>query len=153
MLSSKMLGRRGSRIVNGDVFRRLVRARDLLTDSYDSPVLLEDAAAEAGMSPFHFLRSYARTFGETPGAYVQRVRLERAMDRLARGASVTDVCFDVGYSSLGSFSTLFARRFGQPPSVWQRTVRSQIAVPEAYARLFIPCCYLFGAELEAARPS
>src|SRR5262245_54044324 len=133
-----MLGRRGYRIVDGHLFRRLVRARDFLTETYDEPILIEDAAAEAGMSRFHFLRSYARAFGETPHAYLQRVRLERAMDRLARGASVTDVCFDVGYNSLGSFSTLFARRVGQPPSVWQRTVRSQIAVPQAYARLFIP---------------
>lgn len=137
-----MLGTRGSRIVDGDVFRRLVRARDLLADSYDAPVLLETAAREAGMSPFHFLRSFSRTFDETPRAYVQRLRLARAMERLARGASVTDVCFEVGYASLGSFSTLFAKRLGLPPSAWQRSVRGQAAVPEAYARLFIPCCYL-----------
>lgn len=139
-----MLGSRGSTIVDGEVFRRLVRARDFLTDSYDAPVLLEEAARHAGMSPFHFLRSFSRAFGETPRAYVQRLRLERARDRLARGASVTDACFDVGYASLGSFSALFARRYGASPSAWRRTVRAQVAVPEAYARLYIPCCYLFG---------
>jgi AraC-like DNA-binding protein len=148
-----MLGPRGSRIIDGDVFRRLVRARDYLTASYDTPVLLEDAAREAGMSPFHFLRSYSRAFGETPLAYVQRLRLERAMDRLARGASVTDVCFEVGYASLGSFSSLFAKRHGLPPSAWQRTVRKQVAVPEAIARLFIPCCYLYGVGLQPVGPS
>ena len=138
---------RGSReygIVDGDVFRRLVRARDFLADSYGATVLLDEAAGHAGMSRFHFLRSFARTFGETPRAYVRRLRIERAMDRLARGATVTDACFDVGYASLGSFSTMFARRLGLPPSEWQRSIRSQVAVPEAYARLFIPCCYLFG---------
>jgi AraC-like DNA-binding protein len=148
-----MLGPRGSRIIDGDVFRRLVRARDYLTESYDTPVLLGDAARQAGMSPFHFLRSFSRTFGETPRAYVQRLRLERAIDRLARGASVTDVCFEVGYASLGSFSTLFAKRHGLPPSAWQRTVRRQVAVPEAIARLFIPCCYLYGVGLQAVGPS
>ena len=96
------------------------------------------------MSPFHFLRSFSRVFGETPHAFVQRLRLERAKDRLARGASVTEVCFDVGYASLGSFSSLFARRVGLPPSQWQRTVRRQVAVPQALARLYIPCCYLYG---------
>lgn len=148
-----MLGRRGARIIDGEVFRRLVRARDFLTESYDAHVLLEDAARHAGMSPFHFLRSFSRTFGETPRAYVQRLRLERAMDRLARGASVTDVCFEVGYTSVGSFSALFARRLGRPPSVWQRTVRGQVVVPEAFARLFIPCCYLYGVGPHAADPS
>jgi len=128
--------------VDGDVFRRLVQARDFLADSYDATVLLDEAARHAGMSPFHFLRSFSRTFGETPRAYVQRLRVERAMERLARGASVTETCFDVGYTSLGSFSTMFAKRLGLPPSAWQRSVRRQVAVPDAYARLFIPCCFL-----------
>lgn len=144
-----MLGPRGSRIVDGDVFRRLVRAREFLAESYDATVLLEEAARHAGMSPFHFLRSFDRTFGETPRAFVQRLRLERAMDRLARGASVTDVCFEVGYASVGSFSALFAKRLGLPPSAWQRRIRRLMAVPEAHARLFIPCCYLYGAVLDA----
>jgi len=148
-----VLGLRGSAIVEGEVFRRLVRARDLLTESYDVPILLEDAARHAGMTPFHFLRSFSRAFGETPRAYVQRLRLERAKDRLARGASVTDVCFEVGYASVGSFSALFARRFGLPPSEWRRTVRGHVAVPEEFARLYIPCCYLFGRETTSAGPS
>lgn len=137
-----MLGARGPRIVEGDVFRRLVRARDFLTDSYDAQVSLEDAARQACMSPFHFLRSFSRSFDETPRAYVQRLRLERAAERLARGASVTEACFEVGYASVGSFSALFAKRLGLPPSAWQRSVRSRVAVPEDFARLFIPCCYL-----------
>src|SRR5262249_28695243 len=148
-----MLGRRGSRIVGGDVFRRLVRARDFLTESYDASVLLEEAARQAGMSPFHFLRVFSRTFDETPRAYVRRLRLERAMERLARGASVTDVCFEVGYASLGSFSTLFAKRLGLSPSAWQRTVRGQVAIKEAVARFFIPCCYLYGVGLRPVDPS
>ena len=139
-----MLGHRGSRIVDGEVFRRLVRARDFLAESYDAPVLLREAAGHAGMSSFHFLRSFSRAFGETPRAYVQRLRLERAKDRLARGASVTDVCFEVGYASLGSFSTLFAARFGVAPSQWQRSARRWVAVPGATGHLYIPCCYLYG---------
>ena len=147
-----MLGPRGERIVDGEVFRRLVQARDFLTALYDSPVLLHDVARQAGMSRFHFLRAFSRAFGETPHAYVRRLRLERAKDRLARGGSVTEVCFDVGYTSLGSFSALFAKRVGMPPSEWQRRVRMQLAVPEAYARLYIPCCYLFGPQAPAVLP-
>lgn len=139
-----MLGRRGERIVDSSVFRRLVVARDFLTSSFDAPVVLRDAAERAGISPYHFLRLFSRSFGETPHEYVQRLRLERAKDRLARGAAVTDVCFDVGYSSLGSFSALFARRVGCPPSAWQRSVRRSVAVPESFARLYIPCCFFLG---------
>lgn len=139
-----MLGSRGRRIVDGDVFRRLVAARDYMTSRYDAPIVLREAADRAGMSPFHFLRLFSRVFDETPHACLQRVRLERAKDRLARGAAVTDVCFDVGYASIGSFSALFARRFGRPPSEWQRSVRRSVAVPESFARLYIPCCFLIG---------
>ena len=126
------------------MFRRLVRARDFLADSYDAPVLLQEAAGHAGMSSFHFLRSFSRAFGETPRAYMQRLRLERAKERLACGASVTEVCFEVGYASLGSFSALFAARFGLPPSQWQRSARRWVAVPGATAHLYIPCCYMYG---------
>jgi AraC-like DNA-binding protein len=141
-----VLGPRGSRIVDGEVFRRLVLAREFLTASYDAPVFLQSAARVAGMSSFHFLRSFARVFDETPGGYVQRLRLDRARERLARGAAVTDVCFDLGYSSLGTFSTLFSRRVGVSPAKWQRRVRTQVVVPESLARLYIPCCYFPGRD-------
>lgn len=146
-----MLGARGRRIVAGDVFRRLVEARDFITDCYAAPMELPDLALRAGISPFHFLRLFSRAFDETPHAYLQRVRLERAKDSLARGAAVSDVCFEVGYRSLGSFSALFSRRFGIPPSAWQRGVRRQLSVPESYARLHIPCCFLGWNGLLAAR--
>ncbi len=146
-----MAGSRGRRILDGDVFRRLVVARDYIDSRYNRPLSLDEMAAQAGISPFHFLRLFTRAFDETPAAYVRRLRLERAKERLARGAGVTDTCFDVGYASVGSFSLLFSQRFGRPPSEWRRNVRSTIAVPEAFARLYIPCCFLLG--WGAGRPS
>ena len=140
-----MLGPRGHRIVDGDVFRRLVVARDYMTSCYAEPIALREAASHAGISPFHFLRLFSLAFGETPHAYLQRLRLEHTRDRLARGAAVTDVCFDVGYSSVGSFSALFSRRFGLPPSEWQRSVRRQVSVPESFPLIYIPCCFLIWA--------
>ncbi len=137
----RMLGARGPRIVEGDVFRRLLRAREAMAARYDAPMVLREAAELAGISPFHFLRLFSRVFDETPAAYVRRLRLERARERLARGASVTEACFDVGYASLGSFSLLFAQHYGVPPSEWRRRTRRMIQVPEVYARLFIPCCF------------
>src|SRR4051794_19499289 len=92
---------------------RLCRVRDLIRDCYAEPVTLLDCADEADLSPWHLLRSFRATFGETPKEFMTRVRLERAKQLLATsGRAVTDVCFDVGFQSLGTFSTLFKRHVG-----------------------------------------
>ena len=76
---------------------------------------------DAAVSPFHFIRQFQALFGETPHQYRIRARLERAKDLLeSSDYSVTDVCMEVGFSSLGSFSDLFARRVGMAPSVYRR---------------------------------
>jgi AraC-like DNA-binding protein len=137
------LGRRSERIVQADVFRRLLDARDLIAAHHAEPLLLAQLARRAGLSPFHFLRLYRRAFGVTPHEEQTRFRLERARELLARGeASVTEVCLDVGYESLGSFSTLFARRTGRSPARYRREVRRLVQVPAELARLYIPCCFL-----------
>jgi len=109
-------------LVHDDTFRRLCRARDLLASEYQSRVLLQQAAREACLSDFHFHRLFRTTFGETPHDFLTRLRLQRARQLLASSRSVTDVCFDVGYESLGSFSYAFANRFGVPPSRITREV-------------------------------
>jgi AraC-like DNA-binding protein len=123
-------------------YRRLVAAREMLRERYREPVALRDLAAAAGLSEFHFLRRYRAEFGETPHQHFTRLRVEHAKRALARGAGVTEVCFDVGYSSLGSFSAMFARATGQSPSAWRRAVRALVSVPEDLPRLYIPACFL-----------
>jgi AraC-like DNA-binding protein len=130
------------RTVDGDVFRRLCAARDFVRAHHVDALTLPRIAKAAGMSPFHFARTFRRCFGETPHAFVTQVRLERAKEMLARpGTHVTDVCFDVGFTSLGSFSTLFARRVGVPPSAWQREMVRLAQVPGALASRRIPYCF------------
>jgi AraC-like DNA-binding protein len=130
-------------VVPADVFRRLVAARDFLREHHAEPLALVDAARRAGISPYHFLRLFARAFEVTPGAFLQRVRLERARSLLARtDATVTDICLDVGYSSLGSFSTRFARETGMSPLAYRRRARRLVAMPAQLWRLEIPCCFL-----------
>src|SRR5215212_215007 len=126
---------------------RLVRVRDLIRDCHAQPILLLDCADEAGLSPWHLLRSFRDTFGETPHKYLTRVRVEKARQLLAvTGRSVTEVCFDVGFSSLGSFSTLFKRHVGESPASFRRRVRGWVAVPAAAGWVFVPCCFahMFG---------
>jgi AraC-like DNA-binding protein len=96
-----------------DSFARLCRARDMLREVHDRPWTIDEVARAAAMSPFHFIRQFTALFGETPHQFRIRARLESARYLLAvERRSVTRVCVDVGCSSLGSFSDLFARRVG-----------------------------------------
>jgi AraC-like DNA-binding protein len=108
-------------------FARLCRARELLRELDASPPLAQ-IAAQQGMSPFHFIRLFEALFGETPHQLRIRARIERAKDLLARDMSVTQVCMDVGFSSLGSFSSSFTRRVGESPVGYRRHVRTLVQV-------------------------
>src|SRR5687767_13877192 len=109
---------------------QLCRARVLLADVRAANVSIGAAAREAGLSPFHFIRRFEAAFGETPHQFRTRERLTAAQRLLARGHSVTDVCLDVGFNSLGSFSALFARKLGISPAGYQRSLRSSVYIPD-----------------------
>jgi AraC-like DNA-binding protein len=135
-------------------FLKLCRARDLLRDCLAEPVALADAAAEAGLSPWHFLRLFRQAFGETPHRFLTRLRIDRARDLLTvSGRSVTDNCFDVGFSSLGSFSTLFARHVGASPAAFRRRMRTLVVTPGFHPWGVVPCCfaYMIGGTIPADR--
>jgi AraC-like DNA-binding protein len=115
----------------------LRRAKDLADRSYAEPIDLDGLARSAGVSKFHFLRSFAAAYGKTPAVYVTERRIERAQDLLrATNLTVTEVCMLVGYSSLGSFSTKFRQLVGVTPSAYQAEFAA-VGVPH------IPGCYVF----------
>jgi AraC-like DNA-binding protein len=100
--------------------RRLLRARDAMDRSYAQPLDVRSVAAVAHVSPAHFSREFRAVFGETPGRYLQRRRVERSMFLLREtDRTVTDVCFDVGFSSLGTFSRTFRDIVGETPSAYR----------------------------------
>jgi AraC-like DNA-binding protein len=122
-------------------FRRLCRARDLLREVRDPSPTIEDLAREVGISPFHFIRQFEAVFGTTPHQFRIQARLDLAKHLLARGQhSVTDVCMEIGFSSLGSFSTLFTQRIGETPSAYRRRVRALVQVPGAMPAVMTPGC-------------
>jgi len=123
-------------------YRRLLIARELLRERYTEPLVLNQLASAAGLSEFHLLRAYRSAFGETPHEHFSRLRLEHAKRSLACGMSVTEACFEVGYSSLGTFSWRFAQSTGRSPRAWQREVRALVPVPADLARLYIPACFI-----------
>jgi AraC-like DNA-binding protein len=95
--------------------------RDRIDREYARPLDVEALARDAHMSAGHFSREFRRAYGESPYSYLMTRRIERAMALLRRGdLSVTEVCFEVGCSSLGTFSTRFTELVGVPPSVYRR---------------------------------
>ena len=114
----------------------LRRARDRIDRDFASPLDVPTMAATALMSPAHFARQFKLAYGETPYAYLMTRRIERAMALLRRGdLSVTEVCFAVGCSSLGTFSTRFTELVGMPPSVYRRQAAGATAgMPSCVAK-------------------
>jgi AraC-like DNA-binding protein len=103
-----------------DLNRRLLRARDAMDRSYAEPLNVRAVAAVAHISEAHFIRTFRSVFGETPHRYLQRRRVERSMFLLRETEqSVTDVCFDVGFTSLGTFSRTFREIVGESPSEYR----------------------------------
>jgi AraC-like DNA-binding protein len=99
----------------------LRRVRDRIDREYAQPLDVEALARGAHMSPGHFSRQFRLAYGESPYSYLMTRRIERAMALLRRGdLSVTEVCFAVGCSSLGTFSTRFTELVGMPPSAYRR---------------------------------
>jgi AraC-like DNA-binding protein len=99
----------------------LRRVRDRIDREYAQPLDVEALARDAHMSAGHFSREFRRAYGESPYSYLMTRRIERAMALLRRGdLSVTEVCFTVGCSSLGTFSTRFTELVGMPPSDYRR---------------------------------
>jgi AraC-like DNA-binding protein len=113
--------------------RRLLRARDAMDRSYARPLDIPTLARIACVSEAHFIRTFGATFGETPHRYLQRRRVERSMFLLQEtDRSITDICFDVGFSSLGTFSRTFRQIVGETPTAYRSRPRRK-AVPTCFA--------------------
>ncbi len=117
--------------------RHLLKAKDLADVRYAEALTVDDMAAAAGLSRSHFSRSFAAAFGETPRAYLQTRRLERAAALLrSTDRSVADICMMVGLSSVGTFTTTFVRAYGQTPQAYRASA------PPASQWAMVPACVL-----------
>jgi AraC-like DNA-binding protein len=113
---------------------RMLRARDAMDRSYAQPLDVPSLARIAHSSEAHFIRTFRATFGETPHRYLQRRRVERSMFLLREtDNSVTEICFDVGFQSLGTFSRTFTEIVGEPPSEYRKRRTAAEEVPTCFA--------------------
>jgi len=124
--------------VEADVLQRLSRAREFIDHCYDHPLDLDQISSKACFSRYHFLRLFRQAFNKTPHQYLIERRIEKAKELLSsENIRVTDVCFEVGFQSLGSFSSLFHKCVGDPPITYREKVRESQA-----AKRRVPGCFL-----------
>jgi AraC-like DNA-binding protein len=116
-----------------DCNRRMLRARDAMDRTYAQPLDIAALARIAVVSEAHFIRTFRSTFGETPHRYLQRRRVERSMFLLREtDRSITDICLDVGFTSLGTFSRTFRAIVGQSPRQYRDRAEAKV-VPTCFA--------------------
>lgn len=128
-----------------DVYQRLCRARSFIDHCYDHPLSLDQISSQACFSRYHFLRLFRQAFKKTPHQYLIERRIEKAKELLiADKLRVTDVCFEVGFQSLGSFSSLFHKYVGHAPVIYRQRIKEREA-----ARKKVPGCFLVMYGLES----
>jgi len=116
--------------------RRMLRARDEMDRAFARPLDVRAVARVAHVSEAHFSRQFRATFGETPHRYLQRRRVERAMELLRESERpVTEICLDVGFNSLGTFSRTFSEIVGEPPSAYRARFSGEGRA------LLVPACF------------
>lgn len=123
------------------LYRRIVQAKLFIDSNYADPIDLDNIADEAYFSKFHFIRQFKTIYGKTPHQYLIVVRIEKSMQLLRTDLPVSEVCYAVGFESLGSFSTLFKRLVGLSPSSYlaqQQQIKAQILKTPLK---FVPGCF------------
>jgi AraC-like DNA-binding protein len=128
-----------------ETLERLGRARAFIDHCYDHPLNLDQISEKACFSRYHFLRLFRQAFKKTPHQYLIERRIEKAKELLtADDLRVTDVCFEVGFQSLGSFSSLFHKWVGHAPATYRERARAR-----QLAKRKVPGCFLVMYRLES----
>jgi AraC-like DNA-binding protein len=124
--------------------RRLHASRDYIADNCHARISLPDMAKHSYMSPYHFLRVFKDTYGEAPNEFLIRLRIEQAKKMLiTENFSVSEICQKVGYTSLGSFSSLFLKHTGMAPTLYRRKLWALSSEAFRFPSQAIPACYAY----------
>ena len=119
--------------------KKLSVGRDFIVNNYQEPLSLSEIAQCSYMSPYHFLRVFKDTYGETPNEFLIRLRVEQAKKMLiTENYSVSEICERVGYTSLGSFSSLFLKQVGMAPTLYRRKLGLYLLRRTVFPRRLYP---------------
>lgn len=134
---------KGKIIKDPDLYKRIIRAKELIDDCCTEQLDIERIAKEAYFSPYHFLRTFKNIYNKTPHRYLTERRIDKAKELLSvPDLTVTEVCFEIGFESIGSFSTLFNRYVGQSPARYRLEKARKIYLSVNFPERLIPSCFL-----------
>ncbi|MBK6267082.1 helix-turn-helix transcriptional regulator [Marivirga sp. S37H4] len=125
------------------LYRRIVQAKLFIDKNYADKIDLSNISDEAYFSKFHFIRLFKSIYGKTPHQYLKYVRIEKAKELLNNEASVTEVCYSVGFDSVSSFSGLFSKIVGISPSMYLAQKKQTKEKITKNPLSFVPGCYAY----------
>lgn len=129
--------------IAADVYKKIVDAKLFIDAHFDTPIDLDAIAGEACLSRYHFHRLFRRIYQRTPHQYLTRKRIDQARQLLtANDCTVNEVCVQVGFESLGSFSMLFKKETGIAPAEYRESLKIRRKEAKAQPRLVIPYCFI-----------
>jgi len=131
-----------------DIYQRVVTAKLYIDDNFAEPIDLKDISEKAFLSRFHFHRLFTRIYRKTPHQYLTRKRMDKAKDLLAENKPVIDVCNEVGFESIGSFSVLFKKEIGFAPQYYRNMAWLKKQQAKEQPKKFIPHCFIESYKLD-----
>lgn len=131
-----------------DIYQRIVAAKVFIDANYQGTIDLEQISKQAFLSRFHFHRLFKQVYKRTPHQYLTQKRLNKAKDLLSENKPVTDVCNEVGFDSLGSFSVLFKKEIGFAPQYYRNMAYKRKMEQAAQPKKAIPHCFIENYKLE-----
>jgi AraC-like DNA-binding protein len=128
--------------LTNDIYERIAAAKVYIDENFQEPINLETISQQAFLSRFHFHRIFTQVYRSTPHQYMTRKRLDKARDLLALNKPVTEVCNEVGFESIGSFSMLFKKEIGFAPQYYRNMAYKKKMEQLAQPRKAIPHCFV-----------
>jgi len=125
-----------------DIYQRIASAKIYIDNNYQEPIDLEEISQQAFFSRFHFHRLFTKIYRRTPHQYLTQKRLDKAKDLLAENKPVNEVCNDVGFESIGSFSVLFKKEIGFAPTYYRNMAWLKKQKQKEQPKSFIPHCFI-----------
>ncbi len=131
-----------------DIYQRIITAKIYIDENFHEPLDLESISKQAFLSRFHFHRIFTQVYRHTPHQYLTRKRIDKAKDLLAENKQVTDVCNEVGFESISSFSVLFKKEIGFAPQYYRNMAYKKKIEQLAQPKKAIPHCFIESYKLD-----
>jgi len=139
--------------LTNDIYKRIVTAKVYIDENYHDSIDLEEISQQAFLSRFHFHRLFTKIYRRTPHQYLTRKRLDKAKDLLSENKPVTDVCNEVGFESIGSFSVLFKKEIGFAPTYYRNMAWLKKQKQKEQPKTAIPHCFIEQYKIDLDRSS